>query len=153
MFLPFLRLHWPPWQGWTTPLTSHAQSLPTSCKNSSMVKHSLREVGSASRGIYHGYLNLPVGLGSWVCSRSQALCVLPVLAWLGRNMMPEGTSQILSINLLLPCPGDAHGPDSCNQAGGLCRMGTCVSGEYLAQFCFEPVILCCKNPSPATTES
>ncbi|XP_066170370.1 gallinacin-12-like [Sylvia atricapilla] len=49
--------------------------------------------------------------------------------------------------------GDAHGPDSCNHGGGLCRVGDCVSGEYLAQFCFEPVILCCKNLSLVTTES
>nr|AJW76455.1 beta-defensin 12 [Garrulax canorus] len=48
---------------------------------------------------------------------------------------------------------DAHGPDSCNHRGGLCRVGTCVSGEFLAQFCFEPVILCCKNLSPTSTES
>ncbi|OWK50016.1 Gallinacin-12 [Lonchura striata] len=57
------------------------------------------------------------------------------------------------MNLLLPCPGDAHGPASCNHGGGLCRMGSCVSGEYVAQYCFEPIILCCKNLSPATTES
>uniref|UniRef100_H0ZST6 Beta-defensin n=1 Tax=Taeniopygia guttata TaxID=59729 RepID=H0ZST6_TAEGU len=48
---------------------------------------------------------------------------------------------------------NAHGPDSCNHGGGLCRMGSCVSGEYVAQYCFEPIILCCKNPTPATTES
>uniref|UniRef100_A0A8C0VLT0 GLL12 protein n=1 Tax=Cyanistes caeruleus TaxID=156563 RepID=A0A8C0VLT0_CYACU len=45
------------------------------------------------------------------------------------------------------------GPDSCNHGGGLCRVGTCVSGEYPAQYCFEPIILCCKNLPPATTES
>ncbi|NXB43032.1 GLL12 protein, partial [Leucopsar rothschildi] len=49
--------------------------------------------------------------------------------------------------------GDAHGPESCSHGGGLCRMGTCASGEYLAQYCFEPIILCCKNLSPVTTES
>ncbi|NWV62133.1 GLL12 protein, partial [Malurus elegans] len=49
--------------------------------------------------------------------------------------------------------GDADGPESCKHGGGLCRVGTCISGEYLAQYCFEPIILCCKNSSPASTES
>ncbi|KFO99758.1 Gallinacin-12 [Calypte anna] len=49
--------------------------------------------------------------------------------------------------------GDAHGPESCNHEGGLCRVGNCISGEYLASYCFEPIILCCKSLSPTTTES
>ncbi|NWY67666.1 GLL12 protein, partial [Erithacus rubecula] len=49
--------------------------------------------------------------------------------------------------------GDAQGPDSCNHGGGLCRVGSCDSGEYLAQYCFEPIILCCKNLPPSTPES
>ncbi|NXF74616.1 GLL12 protein, partial [Sclerurus mexicanus] len=49
--------------------------------------------------------------------------------------------------------GDAQGPEGCNHEGGLCRVGNCISGEYLAQYCFEPIILCCKSLSPATTKS
>ncbi|NWS18223.1 GLL12 protein, partial [Pachyramphus minor] len=49
--------------------------------------------------------------------------------------------------------GDAHGPEGCNHEGGLCRVGNCISGEYLAQFCFEPIILCCKNLPPTSTHS
>ncbi|NXN91433.1 GLL12 protein, partial [Rhinopomastus cyanomelas] len=57
------------------------------------------------------------------------------------------------IFLSLISHGDAYGPDGCSHAGGLCRVGNCVSGEYPAQYCFEPVILCCKSHSPTTTES
>ncbi|NWX29366.1 GLL12 protein, partial [Notiomystis cincta] len=49
--------------------------------------------------------------------------------------------------------GAAQGPESCNHGGGLCRVGTCIPGEFLAQYCFEPIILCCRSLSPATTES
>ncbi|NXI55673.1 GLL12 protein, partial [Chloroceryle aenea] len=49
--------------------------------------------------------------------------------------------------------GDAHGPDRCNYEGGLCRVGSCISGEYLAGYCFEPIILCCKHLSLTTTKS
>ncbi|KFP63856.1 Gallinacin-12 [Cariama cristata] len=49
--------------------------------------------------------------------------------------------------------GDAYGPDSCNHEGGLCRVGKCITGEYLARYCFEPVILCCKSLSRATTKN
>ncbi|NXI39309.1 GLL12 protein, partial [Galbula dea] len=59
----------------------------------------------------------------------------------------------ICIILSLISHGDAHGPDSCNQEGGLCRVGSCVSGEYLASYCFEPIILCCKSLSPTTTKS
>ncbi|KFP45035.1 Gallinacin-12, partial [Chlamydotis macqueenii] len=44
--------------------------------------------------------------------------------------------------------GDAHGPEDCNHEGGLCRVGNCISGEYLSSYCFEPIILCCKSLSP-----
>ncbi|NXP33496.1 GLL12 protein, partial [Leiothrix lutea] len=64
-----------------------------------------------------------------------------------------GILVLVFIFIFLAQHGDAHGPDSCNRGGGLCRVGTCVSGEYPAQFCFEPVILCCKNLSPTSTES
>ncbi|EOA95212.1 Gallinacin-12, partial [Anas platyrhynchos] len=49
--------------------------------------------------------------------------------------------------------GHTHGPDSCNHEGGLCRVGNCIPGEYLAKYCFEPVILCCKSPSTTTAKS
>nr|AJW76440.1 beta-defensin 12 [Chrysolophus pictus] len=49
--------------------------------------------------------------------------------------------------------GSTHGPDSCNHDGGLCRVGSCIPGEYLAKYCFEPVILCCKPLSPTATKS
>ncbi|NWH94111.1 GLL12 protein, partial [Aegithalos caudatus] len=49
--------------------------------------------------------------------------------------------------------GEADGPGSCTHGGGLCRVGSCASGEYLAQYCFEPIILCCKNLPPAPTDS
>ncbi|KFO77424.1 Gallinacin-12 [Cuculus canorus] len=57
------------------------------------------------------------------------------------------------IFISLSSHGGAHGPDSCNHIGGLCRVGNCVSGEYLARYCFEPIILCCKLLSPTTTKS
>ncbi|NXQ28088.1 GLL12 protein, partial [Alaudala cheleensis] len=64
-----------------------------------------------------------------------------------------GILVLVFVLISLAWHGDAHGPDSCHHGGGLCRVGTCVPGEYLAQFCFEPVILCCKNLSPTSTES
>ncbi|XP_064002901.1 gallinacin-12-like [Pogoniulus pusillus] len=57
------------------------------------------------------------------------------------------------IFLSLTSHGDAYGPESCNSDGGLCRVGSCVSGEYLARFCFEPIILCCKRVSHTATKS
>ncbi|KGL75933.1 Gallinacin-12, partial [Tinamus guttatus] len=48
------------------------------------------------------------------------------------------------IFISLTAHGNAYGPGSCNHEGGLCRVGNCASGEYLAGFCFEPIILCCK---------
>ncbi|NXF91744.1 GLL12 protein, partial [Eubucco bourcierii] len=57
------------------------------------------------------------------------------------------------IFLSLTRHGDAYGPESCNYEGGLCRVGSCVSSEYLARFCFEPIILCCKSWSHTTTKS
>uniref|UniRef100_A0A8C4TXI9 Beta-defensin n=1 Tax=Falco tinnunculus TaxID=100819 RepID=A0A8C4TXI9_FALTI len=57
------------------------------------------------------------------------------------------------IFISLTSHGDAHGPDNCNHEGGLCRVGNCVSGEYLASYCFEPIILCCKSLSPTTAKS
>ncbi|NWZ85833.1 GLL12 protein, partial [Poecile atricapillus] len=64
-----------------------------------------------------------------------------------------GILVLVFILISLTQHGDAQGPDSCNHGGGLCRVGTCVSGEHPAQYCFEPVILCCKNLPPATTGS
>ncbi|CAN8205090.1 unnamed protein product [Coccothraustes coccothraustes] len=64
-----------------------------------------------------------------------------------------GILVLVFIFISLTQHGDANGPDSCTQGGGLCRVGSCVSGEFLAQYCFEPVILCCKSLSPASTES
>ncbi|NXP24324.1 GLL12 protein, partial [Scytalopus superciliaris] len=49
--------------------------------------------------------------------------------------------------------GDAHGPEGCNHERGLCRVGNCIPGEYLARYCFEPIILCCKSLAPTTTKS
>ncbi|XP_061228122.1 gallinacin-12-like [Neopsephotus bourkii] len=58
--------------------------------------------------------------------------------------------------------GDAHGPLSCKHEGGachcrqdrgFCRLGTCEPGEYLAKYCFEPIILCCKNLTYSTAKS
>ncbi|NXR79843.1 GLL12 protein, partial [Pycnonotus jocosus] len=64
-----------------------------------------------------------------------------------------GILVLVFIFISLAQHGDADGPESCNHRGGLCRVGVCVSGEYLAQYCFEPIILCCKNLSLTTTES
>ncbi|NXQ37766.1 GLL12 protein, partial [Catharus fuscescens] len=64
-----------------------------------------------------------------------------------------GILVLVFIFISLAQHGDAQGPESCKHGGGLCRVGTCVCGEYLAQYCFEPIILCCKNLSPSTTES
>ncbi|XP_062427207.1 gallinacin-12-like [Rhea pennata] len=57
------------------------------------------------------------------------------------------------IFISLATHGNAHGPDSCNHEGGLCRVGNCVAGEYLASYCFEPIILCCKSLSLTTAKS
>ncbi|NWR41510.1 GLL12 protein, partial [Regulus satrapa] len=64
-----------------------------------------------------------------------------------------GILVLVFILISLTQHGDAHGPDSCNHGGGLCRVGTCVAGEFLAHYCFEPIILCCKNLSAAAAES
>ncbi|KFV73973.1 Gallinacin-12 [Dryobates pubescens] len=64
-----------------------------------------------------------------------------------------GILCFILIFISLPTHGDAYGPDSCNYEGGLCRVGNCISGEYLARFCFEPIILCCKSLSHTTTKS
>ncbi|NWV02153.1 GLL12 protein, partial [Ptilonorhynchus violaceus] len=64
-----------------------------------------------------------------------------------------GILVLVFIFISLTQHGGAHGPDSCNHGGGLCRVGNCDSGEYPAQFCFEPIILCCKNSSPVDTGS
>ncbi|NWI86100.1 GLL12 protein, partial [Pitta sordida] len=64
-----------------------------------------------------------------------------------------GILVLVLIFISLTQHGAAHGPDVCKHNGGLCRVGNCISGEYLAQFCFKPVILCCKNLSLATTKS
>ncbi|KFQ21712.1 Gallinacin-12 [Merops nubicus] len=63
---------------------------------------------------------------------------------------------ILWFILVFSCltrPGDAHGPETCSHEGGLCRVGYCLSGEYLAGYCFHPIILCCKRLSPTPTKS
>ncbi|KFQ55322.1 Gallinacin-12, partial [Nestor notabilis] len=58
--------------------------------------------------------------------------------------------------------GDALGPFSCKHEGGLClckqerglcRLGSCEPAEYLAGFCFEPIILCCKYLTPPSAKS
>ncbi|NXA09428.1 GLL12 protein, partial [Sapayoa aenigma] len=64
-----------------------------------------------------------------------------------------GIVVLILIFISLMQHGGAQGPDACNHDGGLCRVGNCISGEYLAQYCFEPIILCCKNLSSATTKS
>ncbi|NXH10390.1 GLL12 protein, partial [Bucco capensis] len=56
---------------------------------------------------------------------------------------------LLLLFISLSSHGDAAGPGSCGQAAGLCRVGSCASAEYLASFCFQPIILCCK-PWPST---
>ncbi|XP_071403839.1 gallinacin-12-like [Pithys albifrons albifrons] len=64
-----------------------------------------------------------------------------------------GILMVIVIFVSLTQHGDAHGPEGCNHGGGLCRVGNCISGEYLTQYCFEPIILCCKSLSPTTTKS
>ncbi|NXF08048.1 GLL12 protein, partial [Smithornis capensis] len=64
-----------------------------------------------------------------------------------------GILVLVLIFISLTQHGGAHGPDVCNHNGGLCRVGNCVSSEYLTLYCFEPIILCCKNLSPANTKS
>ncbi|NXK22640.1 GLL12 protein, partial [Arenaria interpres] len=64
-----------------------------------------------------------------------------------------GILWFILIFVSLTYHGDAYGPDSCKHDGGLCRLGNCVSGEYLANYCFQPIILCCKTLSPTTTKS
>ncbi|NXM65020.1 GLL12 protein, partial [Illadopsis cleaveri] len=64
-----------------------------------------------------------------------------------------GILVLIFIFISLAQHGDAHGPDSCNHGGGLCRMGICDPSEYLVQYCFEPIILCCKSVSSTSTES
>ncbi|KAM4680683.1 gallinacin-12-like [Amazona ochrocephala] len=41
----------------------------------------------------------------------------------------------------------------CRQENGFCRLGACEPGEYLAKYCFEPIILCCKNLTPLSAKS
>ncbi|KFZ61209.1 Gallinacin-12 [Antrostomus carolinensis] len=64
-----------------------------------------------------------------------------------------GILWFILIFISLTDHGDAHGPDICNHKGGLCRIANCISGEYSTQYCFEPIILCCKSLSPAITKS
>uniref|UniRef100_A0A669Q713 Uncharacterized protein n=1 Tax=Phasianus colchicus TaxID=9054 RepID=A0A669Q713_PHACC len=64
-----------------------------------------------------------------------------------------GNLCFMFIFISLLAHGSTHGPDSCNHDGGLCRVGSCIPGEYLAKYCFEPVILCCKPLSPTATKS
>ncbi|NXG11869.1 GLL12 protein, partial [Sakesphorus luctuosus] len=64
-----------------------------------------------------------------------------------------GILMVIVIFISLTQHGNARGPEDCNHEGGLCRVGNCVAGEYLAQYCFEPIILCCKSLSPTTTKS
>ncbi|NXS99176.1 GLL12 protein, partial [Jacana jacana] len=64
-----------------------------------------------------------------------------------------GILWFILIFVSLTSQGDTHGPDSCNHEGGLCRVGNCISGEYLTSYCFEPIILCCKTLTPTTTKS
>ncbi|KAM6367542.1 LOW QUALITY PROTEIN: gallinacin-12-like [Alca torda] len=73
-------------------------------------------------------------------------------ALLSSRTKAMGILLFILIFISLTGHGDAHGPDSCNHEGGLCRIGNCVSGEYLASYCFEPIILCCKSLSPTTTK-
>ncbi|XP_067150963.1 gallinacin-12-like [Apteryx mantelli] len=64
-----------------------------------------------------------------------------------------GILWFILIFISLTTHGNAHGPESCNHEGGLCRVGNCIPGEYLASYCFEPIILCCKGLSPTTIKS
>ncbi|NXT77003.1 GLL12 protein, partial [Zapornia atra] len=63
-----------------------------------------------------------------------------------------GILWFILIFVSLTSQGDAHGPDSCKQEGGLCRMGSCDPGEHPARYCFEPIILCCKSVAPTTAK-
>ncbi|KAM9297948.1 LOW QUALITY PROTEIN: gallinacin-12-like [Morus bassanus] len=74
-------------------------------------------------------------------------------ALLSSRTKAMGILWFILIFISLTSHGDAHGPDSCNHEGGLCRVGNCIPGEYLARYCFEPIILCCKNLSPTTVKS
>ncbi|NWQ81996.1 GLL12 protein, partial [Columbina picui] len=64
-----------------------------------------------------------------------------------------GILWFIFIFISLTGHGDAHGPDICNHAGGLCRVGNCISGEYLTSYCFEPIILCCRFVLPTAKKN
>ncbi|NWS37696.1 GLL12 protein, partial [Probosciger aterrimus] len=73
-----------------------------------------------------------------------------------------GILRFMLIFISLMGHGDADGPFSCKHGGGachckqergFCRLGSCEPGEYLAKYCFEPIILCCKNLTPPSANS
>lgn len=89
---------------------------------------------------------LQLAQGCWGCSL--LLCV-PRL-----QVQHEHGAQGSTVHFhSLLSAGSTHGPDSCNHDRGLCRVGNCNPGEYLAKYCFEPVILCCKPLSPTPTKT
>nr|BBP06533.1 avian beta-defensin 12 [Coturnix japonica] len=64
-----------------------------------------------------------------------------------------GNLCVVFIFISLLAHGSTQGPDSCNHDRGLCRMGKCIFGEYLAKYCFKPIILCCKPLSLTPTKT
>ncbi|NP_001384682.1 gallinacin-12 [Gallus gallus] len=81
------------------------------------------------------------------CTISRSALLLPSRTKAMRNLC------FVFIFISLLAHGSTHGPDSCNHDRGLCRVGNCNPGEYLAKYCFEPVILCCKPLSPTPTKT
>ncbi|XP_065587179.1 gallinacin-12-like [Cyrtonyx montezumae] len=81
------------------------------------------------------------------CTISRSALLLP-----SRSKV-MGSLCFVFIFISLLAHGSTHGPGSCNHGRGLCRMGNCIPGEYLAKYCFKPVILCCKPLSPTSTKS
>uniref|UniRef100_A0A8B9VCK3 Beta-defensin n=1 Tax=Anas zonorhyncha TaxID=75864 RepID=A0A8B9VCK3_9AVES len=94
------------------------------------------------------------GMPSRLPTARRGFCKIPRSALLlSSRTQAMGILGLVLIFISLITHGHTHGPDSCNHEGGLCRVGNCIPGEYLAKYCFEPVILCCKSPSPTTAKS
>ncbi|XP_074676944.1 uncharacterized protein LOC141921911 isoform X2 [Strix aluco] len=50
-----------------------------------------------------------------------------------RRTKAMGILWFILIFVSLTSHGDAHGPDSCNREGGLCRVGNCISGNTVTR--------------------
>ncbi|XP_040406594.1 gallinacin-12-like [Cygnus olor] len=94
------------------------------------------------------------GMPSRLPTARRDFCKIPRSALLlSSRTQAMGTLGLVLIFISLIAHGHAHGPDSCNHEGGLCRVGNCIPGEYLAKYCFEPIILCCKSLPLTTVKS